>query len=69
MEYWYIWYTLYENGKPIKRGRHTRSYRTRYGARACAKRMFGDDSFRPVPGTPYVRKWIISETNPWKENV
>ena len=67
-EYWYIWYTIYENGKPIRRGRYPRSYRGREGARHRAKQMWGDNLFSPIPGTPYVRKWIVSETNPWKEN-
>lgn len=68
LDYWYIWYTIYEDGKPITRGRYTRSYRTKSSARRKAKQMWGDDSvnsFNPIPGTNYIRKWIVSETNPW----
>ena len=65
MDYWYIWYTIYENGKPIQRGRYHRSYRHKHSAQHRAKQMWGEDTFIPITGTTYKRKWIVSETNPW----
>ena len=68
LEYWYIWYIIYEDGKSVERGKYPRSYRSRDGARRRAIQMWGfdpNDDLIPIPGTNRFRKWIVSETKPW----
>ena len=67
LEYWYIWYEILEDGKRIKTGRYPRSYRWRRSAQDRAKQMWGIDLYSPIPGTNYVRRWAVSEKNPFEE--
>lgn len=58
IEFWYIWYEIFENGKVVKRGRHHRSYRTRGSARRKAYELYDE--------IPHLR-WTVSETCPWEK--
>ena len=57
IEFWHIWYEIFENGKVVKRGCYERSYRKRSGARRKAYEVYGD--------VPHCR-WTVSETCPWE---
>lgn len=58
IEFWYIWYEVFENGKVVKRGRYHRSYRSRGGARRKAYELYDE--------IPHLR-WTVSETCPWEK--
>lgn len=58
IEFWYIWYEIFENGKRVKTGRYHRSYRHSQAARRKAYQLYGD--------IPHLR-WTVSETCPWGE--
>lgn len=56
IEFWHIWYEIFENGKVVKRGCYHRSYRKRDSAMRKAYEVYGD--------VPHLR-WTVSETCPW----
>ena len=58
IEFWYIWYEIFENGKLVKTGQYHRSYRNKSGARRKAHELYGD--------IPHLR-WTVSETCPWEK--
>lgn len=57
IEFWHIWYEIFENGKVVKTGQYHRSYRHKNGARRKAYEVYGD-----VPNL----RWTVSETCPWE---
>lgn len=67
IEYWYIWYETFENGKPIGRGRYHRSYRSYSGARGRAKQMWDKPLYNPLTDTTIVHRWKVSQECPWKD--
>ena len=67
MNYWYIWYEIYEDGKliPNSRGRYYQGYTHKSSAERRAKQMWNADLYNPMTETLIHRKWIVSQTNPW----
>ena len=57
IEFWHIWYEIFENGKVVKTGQYHRSYRHKNGARRKAYEVYGD-----IPNL----RWTVSETFPWE---
>lgn len=66
MDYWYIWYEVFENGKSISRGRYPTAYGYKKNAERRAKQMWSNDLYNPLTDTTFTRKWIVSRTNPWE---
>ena len=69
MGYWRIWFTVYEDDKPIGAGVWHRAYAHKSSAVRRAKQMWDKDVYSPMTGTTIKRKWIVSQTNPWSANV
>lgn len=67
MDYWYIWYEIFEDGNRIanSRGRYYKAYKHKSSAERRAKQMWSQDLENPMTGTTISRKWIVSQTNPW----
>ena len=68
-ENWYIWYELYEDGKPLahSRGRYHRPYKYKSSAERRARQMWSKGFIDPRTGGILTHKWIISQTNPWED--
>lgn len=69
MDYWYIWYEIYEDGKliPNSKGRYSTAYKHKSSAERRAKQMWSADLYNPMTETIISRKWIVSQTNPWED--
>lgn len=67
MNYYYIWFKVYEDGKLIGSGRYHQAYTHKQNAERRAKQMWGEDHYSPMTKTTISRKWIVSQTNPWIE--
>lgn len=67
MDYWYIWYEIFEDDKSVGKGRYTKAYTHKSSAVRRAKQMWSKDLYNPMTKTLIKRKWIVSQTNPWKE--
>ena len=69
MNYWYIWYEIYENGEliPNSRARYYQGYVHKSSAERRAKQMWSGDQYNPMRGTIFHYEWIVSQTNPWNE--
>lgn len=65
LEYWYIWYRVYEDGVLIGEGKYPRSYRSRGSAKERAKQMWSEPQYNPLTGTTTEYVWKISEVYPW----
>lgn len=69
MNYWYIWYELYEDGEliPNSKGRYVTGYKHKANAVRRAKQMWDKDLYNPHSDTYIHREWIVSQTNPWED--
>lgn len=67
MDYWYIWYEVFENGRSVGKGRYFRAYKYKSNAERRAKQMWSKDLFDPMTDTWIKRRWIVSQTNPWED--
>ena len=67
MDYWYIWYEIFEGNRSVGKGRYTTAYKYKSNAERRAKQMWSKDLYVPITNTLIKRKWIVSQTNPWKE--
>ena len=65
LEYWYIWYRVYEDGELIKEAKYHRSYRSKYGAKERAKRMWSEPQYSPLTNTTTEYVWKVSQVYPW----
>lgn len=69
MDYWRIWFKVYEDDKLVGAGVWHKSYKHKSSAVRRAKQMWGEDLYNPMTNTTIKRKWIVSQTNPWSKNV
>lgn len=67
MDYWYIWYEIFEDGKSLGKGRYVTAYKHKSSAVRRAKQMWSADLYNPMTGTLIERIWIVSQTDPWEE--
>lgn len=67
LEYWYIWYRVYEDGVLIDTGRYHRSYRVKHSADRRARQMWGTPQYNPLTNSTVKYMWIISQECPWKD--
>lgn len=67
MDYWYIWYEVFENGRSVGKGRYFRAYKYKSNAERRARQMWSKDLFNPMTDTWIKRRWIVSQTNPWED--
>lgn len=69
MDYWYIWYEIYENGKPTmnNKGRYFRPYKYKCNAERRARQMYGTSLYDPRSNHLQERRWIVSQSNPWED--
>lgn len=69
MNPYYIWYEIYENGRPIKnnKNRYFRPYKYKANAERRARQMWSSDVYDPNTNALIERKWIVSQTCPWED--
>ena len=67
LEYWYIWYKIFENDVMIGKGRYPRSYRGRDGATKRAKQMWSTPQYNPLTNSTVKYMWVVSQEYPWEE--
>lgn len=67
--YWYIWYEVFEDGKPVGRGRYNQAYSYKSTAVRRARQMWSEELYNPMTNTTIRRKWIVSQFNPWDKEV
>lgn len=67
--YWYIWYEIFENGESVSKGRYYYAYRYKSNAVRRAKQMWSEDFYMPLTDSLIHREWIVSQTNPWEEDI
>lgn len=67
--YYYIWYEIYENEKLISRDRYPTGYKYKHNAVRRAKQMWSEDFYMPLTDSLIHREWIVSQTNPWEEDI
>lgn len=67
MDYWYIWFEVFEDNKKIGSGVWHQSYRYKANAVRRAKQMWSEDRVNPMTGTTIKYQWIVSRVNPWKD--
>ena len=67
MDYWYIWYEVFENGRSVGKGRYFRAYKYKSNAERRARQMWSKDLFNPMTDTWIKRRWVVSQTNPWED--
>lgn len=65
MNYWRIWFKVFEDDKEIGSGVWHQAYKYKSNAVRRAKQMWSKDLYNPMTGTTISRKWIVSQTNPW----
>ena len=63
---WLIWFEVYKNGKKIGAGVWHQKYKYKGNAVRYAKKRF-DTTRIDRCGDVYTRKWIVSQTNPWRK--
>jgi hypothetical protein len=66
-EYWYIWYKVFEDGKYVGGGVYPTAYKYKSNAIRRARQMWLTDTYNPMTGTVFSRKWYVDKTNPWDE--
>ena len=67
MDYWYIWFEVFENGKSQGKCKYPRAYKHKSSAVRRAKQMWSENLYIPMTGTFVERLWVVSQTNPWDE--
>lgn len=65
MNYWYIWYEVFEGDRYLGRGRYPTGYKHKSSAERRAKQMWSGDQYDPMLGVLFKHRWIVSQTNPW----
>jgi hypothetical protein len=65
MDYWHIWFEVFEDDKQIGRGVWYYPYKHKSSAVRRAKQMWSEDLYSPITGTTIKRKWVVSKTNPY----
>ena len=65
MNYWYIWYEVFEDGRSVGKGRYVTGYKHKSSAERRAKQMWSGDRYDPMLGVLIKRVWTVSQTNPW----
>lgn len=66
MNYWYIWFEVFEDGKKVGAGMYHQPYSYKGNAVRRAKQMWSKVFYNPMTGKTISRKWIVSQTNPYE---
>lgn len=66
VDYWKIWYEIFENGKMIGAGVWLQCYKHKNSAVRRAKKQFGEPRYNPITDSTYTYEWTVSQTNPWR---
>lgn len=65
MNYWRIWFEVFEDDKKIGAGVWHQAYTYKKNAVRRARQMWSKDLYNPLTGTTISRKWVVSQTNPF----
>jgi hypothetical protein len=69
MNEWKIWFEVYENGKPLVKGKgcYHKTYKYKSNAVRRAQQMWGSNLYDPNANVLQERRWVVSQTNPWED--